>query len=57
MSRKFKAAIFDFDGVVANSEPFRMKTYEVLFKNEFRIDLNLKIEENEQTHMQVKSFN
>lgn len=34
-----KAIIFDFDGVIVDSEPLRYKTYRTLFKKNFGINL------------------
>ena len=36
---KFKFAIFDFDGVIANSEDVRIATYKQLFIDEFKIKI------------------
>ena len=36
---RFKAAIFDFDGVVANTETLRIGTYETLFEEVFGIKI------------------
>ena len=37
--KKYSVAIFDFDGVIANSESIRLNTYKILFKNKFNIDI------------------
>lgn len=37
----FEAAIFDFDGVVANTEHLRLATYAALFKDLFKVDVKI----------------
>jgi HAD superfamily hydrolase (TIGR01509 family) len=37
----FEAAIFDFDGVVANTETLRLGTYKALFKDIFGVDVKI----------------
>ncbi len=41
MSYKYKAFIFDLDGVVIDSESLRMQTYKELFKNNFNIQIEI----------------
>ena len=37
--KKYSIAIFDFDGVIVNSESIRLNTYKILFKNQFDISI------------------
>ncbi len=41
MKKNFRGAIFDFDGVIVDSEPVRFQTYRSLVKKEFDIDIEL----------------
>ena len=41
MDYKYKAFIFDLDGVVIDSESLRMQTYKELFKNNFNIQIEI----------------
>jgi len=36
-----KAVIFDFEGVIVDSEPLRYETWRILFKRKFQVDLPL----------------
>lgn len=42
MFQQFKGIICDLDGVVVASEPFRLKTYEILFEQELGIKARIK---------------
>ena len=41
MDYKYKAFIFDLDGVVIDSESLRMQTYKELFKKNFNIQIEI----------------
>ncbi len=41
MDGDFKYALFDFDGVIVNSEPTRLRTYKSLFHKVYGIDIDI----------------
>lgn len=41
ITRRFSFALFDFDGVIVDSEPLRLKTYKTLFLKTYGVDIEI----------------